>query len=69
MAASVDTRAQASSLYYLAYYGGSSLFGWCLGFVYAGAGWTAFIAALAILCTTAGVIAVAVLRTAGLAPR
>lgn len=69
VAASVDTRAQASSLYYLAYYGGSSLFGWCLGFVYAGAGWTAFIAALAILCTTAGVIAVAVLRTAGLAPR
>ncbi|AZC13803.1 MFS transporter [Microbacterium sp. ABRD28] len=69
VAASADTRAQASSLYYLAYYGGSSLFGWCLGFVYAGPGWTAFIAALAAMCTAAAVTAAVVLRTAGLAPR
>ncbi|WJL95434.1 MFS transporter [Microbacterium sp. ET2] len=69
VAASADTRAQASSLYYLAYYGGSSLFGWCLGFVYAGTGWMAFVAALAAMCTAAGVIASAVLRSAGRAPR
>ncbi|TQK19391.1 putative MFS family arabinose efflux permease [Microbacterium sp. SLBN-154] len=68
-AASADTRAQASSLYYLAYYGGSSLFGWCLGFVYAGSGWTAFIGALAAMCAAAAVTAAVALRTAGLAPR
>lgn len=42
-------RAQASSLYLLCYYGGSSIGGWLGGVVYAGGGWngaTAFAAAL-----------------------
>lgn len=37
--APAPARAQAASLYYLGYYGGSSLFGWLLGFAFAGAGW------------------------------
>lgn len=62
VAARADSRAQASSLYYLGYYGGSSLFGWCLGFVFAGAGWTWFIAAICALCAGAAALALAALR-------
>jgi len=56
-AASPEARAQASSLYYLGYYGGSSVFGWALGFVFAAAGWDGV--ALAVLA----LIAVAALLT------
>jgi MFS transporter, YNFM family, putative membrane transport protein len=62
-AASADTRAQASSLYYLGYYGGSSLFGWALGVVYAGAGWGAFIGVLAVMCIASAAAALAGLRS------
>lgn len=56
------TRAQASSLYYLGYYGGSSLFGWLLGYVFGGAGWGWFVAAILIMIAAAGASAAAVLR-------
>lgn len=36
-----EARAQAASLYYLGYYGGSSLFGWALGLPFAALGWPA----------------------------
>lgn len=39
-------RAQASSLYNLAYYGGSSLFGWAVGFAFQGVGWWGVVAAV-----------------------
>lgn len=38
-AARPEARAQAASLYYLGYYGGSSLFGWAIGFAFGGFGW------------------------------
>jgi MFS transporter, YNFM family, putative membrane transport protein len=53
-----DTRAQASSLYYLGYYAGSSILGWCLGFVFSGAGWGWFLGAVIALCALAALIAV-----------
>lgn len=61
-AARADTRAQASSLYYLGYYGGSSALGWALGWVFADLGWDAFIAAVIALCVVSGLVAWAVLR-------
>jgi predicted MFS family arabinose efflux permease len=61
-AARPDTRAQASSLYYLGYYGGSSVVGWALGWVFADIGWEPFIAAVIALCVVAGVLAGGVLR-------
>lgn len=62
VAARPDTRAQASSLYYLGYYGGSSLFGWCLGYVFGGLGWGWFVAAVIALCAVSGAIAAVGLR-------
>ena len=59
-----ETRAQASSLYYFGYYAGSSLFGWALGLVFAGANWAWFVIAIVAMCALAAVIAVAGLRTA-----
>lgn len=61
-AARPDTRAQASSLYYLLYYGGSSLFGWALGWVFADVGWEAFLGAVIAMCVTAGALATTALR-------
>lgn len=60
--ASADSRAQAPSLYYFAYYAGSSLFGWALGVVFGGAGWNWFIAAVIGMGALAAVIAMVTLR-------
>lgn len=61
-AATPATRAQASSLYYLGYYGGSSLFGWCLGFVFSGIGWTGLVATIIAMCAISGCLALGALR-------
>lgn len=50
-------RAQASSLYNLSYYSGSSVIGWSAGLVFQQFGWSAMAAALAILAGGAAVIA------------
>jgi predicted MFS family arabinose efflux permease len=55
-------RAQASSLYYFAYYGGSSLFGWALGLVFGGAGWAAFVAVVVAMCAASALAAAGALR-------
>lgn len=57
-------RAQASSLYNLAYYAGSSLFGWFGGIVLAWAGWDAVAGLVIALVLLAGILAAAVLRPA-----
>ena len=62
VAAGPDARAQASSLYYFAYYAGSSVFGWGLGLLFGGAGWDALIIAVLTMCALAGVAAALVLR-------
>ncbi|WP_225310290.1 MFS transporter [Microbacterium testaceum] len=69
VAADPEARAQASSLYYLGYYGGSSLFGWLLGLVFASVGWNAFVAAVVAMCALAFVVAAVALRTAPSTPR
>ncbi len=48
-------RAQAAACYTLAYYVGSSLFGWLGGFVYEGPGWNAVVGYVAVLCVVAAV--------------
>jgi len=63
VAAAPDARAQASSLYYLGYYAGSSVFGWLLGWVFAGAGWPAFLAAVLVMCALSLAVAILTLRT------
>lgn len=55
-------RAQASSLYNLAYYAGSSLFGWFGGVVLAWAGWDAVVGLIVALVLLAGILAAVVLR-------
>lgn len=63
-------RAQASSLYNLAYYGGSSLFGWAVGFAFQDLGWWGVVAAVGSMALTAAAIAYLRLRrepTAGVA--
>lgn len=67
-AAVPQARAQSSSLYYLGYYGGSSLFGWCLGLVFAELGWGALIAAIVAMAAVAAVCAVLALRGRESAP-
>ena len=59
VAAGADARAQASSLYYFAYYAGSSLFGWGLGVLFGGAGWEALIIAVLAMCALAAAAAAA----------
>lgn len=61
-ASAPDARAQASSLYYLGYYGGSSLFGWALGFVFLSSGWDGVALAVLALIAAAVVLAIAGLR-------
>ena len=56
------SRAQASSLYYFAYYAGSSLFGWMLGLVFGGASWGWFVAVILAMCAAAALAAVSALR-------
>lgn len=62
VAAVPEARAQASSLYYLGYYGGSSLFGWLLGIGFGSVGWGWFLAIVVALCAAAILLAVAALR-------
>lgn len=64
VAATPNTRAQASSLYYFGYYAGSSLFGWCLGLVFGGASWMWFVLLIVGMCATSAAIAVLGLRAA-----
>ncbi|KQR90481.1 MAG: MFS transporter [Microbacterium ginsengisoli] len=61
-------RAQASALYNLGYYIGSSLFGWALGLVFAGLGWPALAAAVIALELTAALIALTLLPGRGARP-
>lgn len=68
VAAAPGARAQASSLYYLGYYAGSSAFGWGLGVVFGALGWGWFLAAVLGLCALALVLAAAALRTAPSVP-
>lgn len=64
IAAGPASRAQASSLYYFAYYAGSSLFGWMLGLVFAGASWGWFVAVVIAMCAAAALAAWSALRGA-----
>lgn len=56
--------AQASSLYYLAYYGGSSLLGWMLGFALIDLGWPGVAGSVGAMCVLAAGIAAFALRRA-----
>ncbi|WP_244516658.1 MFS transporter [Arthrobacter alpinus] len=60
-------RAQASSLYNLSYYAGSSVVGWSSGLVFQHSGWSAMVAVLAVLMFLAAVAAMVLLpaRNAG----
>ncbi|RWR21358.1 MFS transporter [Microbacterium enclense] len=62
VAAEPQARAQASSLYYLGYYGGSSLFGWLLGLIFTASGWVWFMVTVIGICAVAGALARAALR-------
>jgi predicted MFS family arabinose efflux permease len=64
VAAHPEARAQASSLYYLGYYAGSSLFGWALGIVFGAAGWPWFLGAVLAMCVLAMALALWALRPA-----
>lgn len=55
-------RSQATGLYNLAYYAGSSVLGWGIGVVYEGRGWGATVAVVAGGVVLAAVLVVAVLR-------
>lgn len=55
-------RSQATGLYNLAYYLGSSMLGWATGLVYARAGWTGTVLAVAAAVALAALIAALVLR-------
>jgi predicted MFS family arabinose efflux permease len=58
-AIAVTGRAQAASLYNLAYYLGSSIIGWAGGLVFQSLGWTALaVTVIALGCTTAVITAV-----------
>ena len=61
-------RAQASALYLLAYYAGSSLGGWVGGLAYEGGDWPAVVGYVAGLLVAALVLAVLLLRTPPLPP-
>lgn len=55
-------RAQASSLYNLAYYGGSSLLGWLIGIGFSSAGWPVVVLCVAGTCLVAIGVAMVALR-------
>ncbi|APF34029.1 MFS transporter [Microbacterium paludicola] len=61
-AAASQTRAQAASLYYLGYYGGSSLFGWLLGYAFHDLGWPGVAGCTLAMVAVAGLLAVLGLR-------
>ncbi len=69
VAAAPDARAQASSLYYLGYYAGSSVFGWLLGVVFVRAGWGVLVVAVLVMCALALTVAVSTLRSSSAAGR
>lgn len=54
-------RAQASSLYNLSYYAGSSVVGWSSGLIFQHFGWTTMAGALALLAALAAILAVLLL--------
>ena len=58
----VGGRAQAASLYNLAYYGGSSLFGWAIGLAFDAGGWPGLSLAVASLLLVAAALALLGLR-------
>ncbi|MGM7671924.1 MFS transporter [Microbacterium sp. A93] len=58
-----ESRAQAPSLYYFAYYAGSSVFGWVLGLVFGHAGWGWFLTAVIAMGCIAALIAMVLLRS------
>ena len=64
----VEGRAQASSLYNLGYYAGSSLLGWVGGFFFQDAGWAALAGFVAALMAVAALAAALVLRADAGAP-
>ncbi|VXC13804.1 Inner membrane transport protein YnfM [Microbacterium sp. 8M] len=64
VASEPESRAQASSLYYFAYYAGSSLFGWALGVVFGVGGWTWFALIVVGMCALAALAAGIALRAA-----
>jgi predicted MFS family arabinose efflux permease len=55
-------KAQASSLYNLFYYGGSSVIGWFGGVAFDAAGWTAVTVTIVVLAGVAAALALALLR-------
>lgn len=55
-------RAQGSSLYNLAYYGGSSLFGWAVGIAFQSAGWWGVVATVGAMVVAAAIFALLALR-------
>lgn len=57
-----ESRAQAPSLYYFAFYVGSSLFGWALGIAFGQWGWGWFLAIIIAMGLLAAVIAAVLLR-------
>lgn len=65
VAAPAESRAQASSLYYFAYYAGSSLFGWALGIAFGAWGWAWFGGIVIAMCALAALAAVSALRPRG----
>jgi MFS transporter, YNFM family, putative membrane transport protein len=68
VAAAADARSQASALYYFGYYAGSSLFGWSLGFAYAGS-WALLLSAVALMCAAGIALAIPFLRRPRIAAR
>lgn len=60
----VGGRAQAASLYNLAYYGGSSLFGWAIGLLFNVWGWPGLVAGVGLLLLVAAALAGLGLRSA-----
>lgn len=63
----VGGRAQAASLYNLAYYTGSSVFGWAVGLAFVPFGWAGAVAFILVLLAAAAAIAGTLLRASGAA--
>ncbi|MCU1537967.1 MAG: transporter, partial [Humibacillus sp.] len=58
-ARATTARAQATSLYNVAYYSGSALLGWLLGYVWSDVGWGGVALGVSALCAAALVVALA----------
>lgn len=61
-------RAQASSLYNLSYYAGSSVVGWSAGLIFQSLGWPALVGALTVLAAIAAALAAAMLPSGRVQP-